>query len=323
MSHIPPLHERLRPTEVRAPVTAPDDARVGQVLGSELADGERPRCVLIGFPTDVGVRRNGGRAGAAEGPRAIREFLYRLTANDGSRLSSLLAHTRDLGDVITSEMLDDDQRVLGDIIAPHILHETFIIVLGGGHETAFGHYLGHARSVSPVRILNWDAHTDVRSRVAAGGHSGSPFRQAIEHAGLAPTRYSVAGLQPHAVASAHEKWVVAHEGRCVWRNEIGVQAIRPLYESEKPTMVSFDLDAVDQAFAPGVSAPSTGGLSVAEWLAAAEAAGQSPGVRSCDVVELSPPLDRDGQTARLAALTVWHVLRGLAGRRERRPEARA
>ena len=230
-------------------------------------------------------------------------------------MARLLAHTRDLGDVTTTDALDDDQRVLGDIIAPYVLHGSFVIVLGGGHETAFGHYLGHAHSVSPVRILNWDAHTDVRPRVAAGGHSGSPFRQAIEQAGLAPTRYSVAGLQPHAVASAHEQWIVAHGGRCVWRNEIGIDTIRPLYEREQPTMVSFDLDAVDQAFAPGVSAPSTGGFSIAEWLAAAEEAGRSPGVRSCDIVELSPPLDRDGQTARLAALTVLHVLRGLAGRR--------
>ena len=315
MRDSPPLHERLRPTEAQAPATAPDDPRVGQLLGTWLDDAREPRCVLVGFPTDVGVRRNGGRTGAAEGPRAIREFFYRLTADDRGRVASLLARTQDLGDVTTTEALDDDQRVLGDIIAPYVLRGTFVIVLGGGHETAYGHYLGHARSVSPVRILNWDAHTDVRPRVAAGGHSGSPFRQAIEQAGLAPTRYSVAGLQPHAVAAAHEKWIVAHEGRCVWRHELSIGAIQALYESEKPTMVSFDLDAVDQAFAPGVSAPSTGGLSVAEWLTAAEAAGRSPAVRSCDIVELSPPLDRDGQTARLAALTVLHVLRGLAGRR--------
>lgn len=313
MRGTPPLHERLRPTDVRAPATAPDDPRVGQVLGTHLEQVEHPRCVLVGFPTDVGVRRNGGRPGAAEGPRAIREFFYRLVAD--RTLAGILERTLDLGDVTTTDALDDDQRVLGDVIAPYMLHGSFVIVLGGGHETAFGHYLGHAHSVSPVRILNWDAHTDVRPRVAAGGHSGSPFRQAIEQAGLAPTRYSVAGLQPHAVAAAHEQWVVAHEGRCVRRNEIGIGAIRPLYESEKPTMVSFDLDAVDQAWAPGVSAPSTGGLTVAEWLAAAEGAGRWPTVRSCDIVELSPPLDRDGQTARLAALTVWHVMLGLARRR--------
>ena len=315
MRETPHLHGRIRPTDVRAPVTAPDDPRVGHLLGSGLAEGETPRCVLVGFPTDVGVRRNGGRAGAAQGPRALREFLYRLVPAEGGRVDTLLARTRDLGDVTTTADLDDDQRMLGEIIAPYILHGSFVIVIGGGHETAFGHYLGHADSVSPVRILNWDAHADVRPLVEAGGHSGSPFRQAIEHGGLAPTRYSVAGLQPHSVAPTHAQWVVAHEGRCVWRNDIGIDAIQPLYESEKPTMVSFDLDAVDQAFAPGVSAPSTGGLGVAEWLAAAEAAGASSSVRSCDIVELSPPLDRDGQTARLAALTVWHVLRGLAGRR--------
>ena len=81
-----------------------------------------------------------------------------------------------------------------------------------------------------------------------------------------------------------------------------------------PAMVSFDLDAVDQASAPGVSAPSTGGFTVPEWLAAAYQAGRHAAVRSVDIAELNPVHDRDAQTARLAALTVWHVLRGFASR---------
>ncbi len=81
-----------------------------------------------------------------------------------------------------------------------------------------------------------------------------------------------------------------------------------------PALVTFDLDAVDQAFAPGVSAPATGGMSAGLWLYAAYAAGRTPAVRSCDIVELNPRYDRDGQTAKLAAYTVWQVMRGLAER---------
>ncbi|HEX5819141.1 MAG TPA: arginase family protein, partial [Gemmatimonadales bacterium] len=91
--------------------------------------------------------------------------------------------------------------------------------------------------------------------------------------------------------------------------------MRELYATmQTPGMVSFDMDAVDQAHAPGVSAPATGGFGVAQWLQFAYEAGRHAAVRSCDVSEFNPMLDRDGQTGRLAALTVWHTLRGFAAR---------
>ena len=63
-----------------------------------------------------------------------------------------------------------------------------------------------------------------------------------------------------------------------------------------------------------MSAPASGGFDVAAWLQYAFEAGRRSAVRSCDVVEFNPTLDRDGQTGRLAALTVWHILRGFAAR---------
>jgi formiminoglutamase len=82
-------------------------------------------------------------------------------------------------------------------------------------------------------------------------------------------------------------------------------------------MVTFDLDALDQSHAPGVSAPAAGGLSQDLWLHAAYWAGRSPTVTSIDVVELNPTVDVDDRTARLAALTVLEVLRGLTDRLHR------
>jgi formiminoglutamase len=82
-----------------------------------------------------------------------------------------------------------------------------------------------------------------------------------------------------------------------------------------PAMISFDLDALNQAEAPGVSAPNAAGLRSELWLSAAYAAGRCPAVTSADVVELNPSVDTDNQTARLAALTVWWLLRGCAERR--------
>ena len=313
----------LIPPEVQPPRTAEGDPRVGHLLARAAASREPPRAVLIGFPTDVGVRRNGGRTGAAEAPRAIREALYRLTpgGDDDGRLAELLGRTRDLGDVATSDDLARDQQLLGEIVASHLERGTFVMVLGGGHETAFGHFLAYASLARRVEILNWDAHADVRPLAEDQGHSGSPFRQAIEHPGGACIGYTVAGLQPQSVAREHVAYIRGHGGRCAWRVELGPKDIAELsgeLADGHDRLVSFDLDAVDQAFAPGVSAPCTGGFTIAEWLIAARHAGRNPGVRSCDIVELSPRHDRDGQTARLAALAVWTVLRGVAERGELR-----
>jgi formiminoglutamase len=109
---------------------------------------------------------------------------------------------------------------------------------------------------------------------------------------------------------------VERHGRAVWRDDLSVERIAQLYRSvDNPTLVSFDLDAVTEAEAPGVSAPNAAGLPSDLWIEAAYQAGRSAAVSSADVVELNPMVDRDGQTARLAALTVWWLLRGRAERR--------
>jgi arginase family enzyme len=125
----------------------------------------------------------------------------------------------------------------------------------------------------------------------------------------------VAGLQPHAVARAHVDLVTTRGGQAVFAGQLTPERLRALFTGLRaPALVSFDLDAVDQAFAPGVSAPAARGLSPERWLEAAFLAGRSPAVTSVDLAELNPALDRDDQAARLAAVTVWEILRGLATR---------
>jgi formiminoglutamase len=298
---------------LRPPETAPDDLRVGHYIGRKVAEGAAPRAVLIGFPTDEGVRRNGGRPGAAAGPAEIRRYLARLTpdARAGQPFIELLEHTQDLGDVAASGVLEADQERLAAQIAEHLERDVFVVVLGGGHETAYGHFLGYVRAGRQVSILNWDAHPDVRELKHGLGHSGSPFRQALLHPSKLCRGYEVAGLLPQSTAAAHLAFIAERRGRAVWRDELTPERIAALYETG-PTMVTFDIDAVDQSQAPGVSAPASGGMSSDLWLAAAAAAGKSLQVKSCELVELNPNYDRDGQTARLAALTIWNILRGVA-----------
>jgi formiminoglutamase len=303
------------PPDISPPITSARDPRVGHLLGSGLAKRDGPAAVLLGFPSDEGVGRNGGRVGAAEGPRALRAALYRLTPDSREpRLEALLRRTRDLGDLDVTGDLEIDQRNLGQLLAPHLDRGALVIVLGGGHETSYGHFLGYVTARRTVDILNWDAHADVRELKNGSGHSGSPFRQAIEDASGACRRYVVAGVEPHLVSRDHLDYVQQHGG-VIWRDGLDRAAIDSIYGSMgSPTMVSFDLDALNQGEAPGVSAPNAAGLTSELWLAAAYAAGRSRSVTSVDVVELNPRVDRDDQTARLAALTVWWLLRGCAER---------
>jgi formiminoglutamase len=299
------------------PTTAPDDPRVGQLLGRDLAPGEPPRAVLLGFPTDVGVRRNGGRPGAAEGPAAIRRLLYKLTpdAGDPRRFSALLGKTLDAGDLAAGPDLERDQAGFGEHVARFLREGAFVIVLGGGHETAYGHFLGHAAAGQAVDVLNLDAHADVRELRDGLGHSGSPFRQALDHPSGRCARYQVAGLQPWSAARAHLDLVEARGGAWIPASAVDGPRLAALFAGLRgPAMVSFDVDAVDQASAPGVSAPAVRGLSPALWLEAAHLAGRTPSVASAGIAELSPPLDVGDAASRLSAVTVWEILRGLAAR---------
>src|SRR3954452_9665061 len=160
-----------------------DDPRLGELLGRSLTAGGPARVALIGFPTDEGVRRNRGRPGAAAAPAEIRRYLHRLVpdARAGQPFLELLGATRDLGDLATTRDLAADQERVGAAVAAQLAAGAFVIVLGGGHETGYGHFLGYVAARGPVAILMWDAPRDVRPLKDCEGHSGSPFRQVLLH----------------------------------------------------------------------------------------------------------------------------------------------
>lgn len=296
----------------------PEDPRLAQLLGKSLDKDEVPKCVIIGFPSDEGVRRNGGRKGAALAPGKIREVFYKLTpdAEDPEIFTNLLEKTHDVGDLEISGRLDSDQKVLSEVLARYLEPGVIPIILGGGHETAYGHFRGYAEAGLQTSIFNLDAHTDVRPLKNGQSHSGSPFRQALEHESDTCEQYLVAGLQSHSVAKGHLEYIEKKNGSYLFREETNITSISGMFHehSSKRLMVTFDMDAVDQAHAPGVSAPCTNGLPSDLWLTAAYLAGRNEQVTSFDLCEMNPNYDRDGQTARLAALTVWHFLLGLSQR---------
>src|SRR5690554_2120319 len=120
--------------------TIPPDPRLASFVKSTAEDVVEGSLVIIGFPSDEGVRRNGGRLGAAGGPSAIREQLYKLTPDPrcSDRHVAVLERTVDLGDVDVTGDLERDQERLGEVVAWILERGAIPIILGGGHETAYG-----------------------------------------------------------------------------------------------------------------------------------------------------------------------------------------
>lgn len=320
---------QLEPVSLPEGVRRPDDPRLGECVTfwrQGIPDLWPGRPVLVGFPQDEGVRRNSGRTGAADAPAAIRHPFYRLTPWDAVHNSDLAAlRLLDLGDVRGGGDLEDSQQALAEVIAAVLTASAVPIVLGGGHETAYGHFLGYFRAGRQVAILNLDAHLDVRPSIDGRGHSGSSFRQALEHPTqpLAGDRYVVLGAQPHSVSREHQLYVRSKGGVIHWAEETHdrLEAIfraecQRLASSSGSVYVTLDSDVACQADVPGVSAPNPLGLSGLSVALCASAAGSSPAVSSFDLVEINPSFDRDGQSARWAAGVIWHFLSGLSRRNE-------
>lgn len=279
-----------------------------------------PGVALLGFASDEGVRRNQGRIGAAEGPRALRRALAPL-AWHGTRGIPLY----DAGDVACpGEDLEGAQRALGARVEALLAAGHFPLLGGGGHEIAWGSFQGIAAALGRdgrlpgFGIVNIDAHFDLRGGPAAT--SGTPFRQihdALAARGL-PFRYLCLGIAraantPALFRAAQDcgaRWLLDEE--LVWpRWEAVTRAIDEFVATVGALQVTVCLDAFPAAAAPGVSAPAARGIAPDFALAMLkyllERAGHgSPGskVVLAEVAELCPRLDPDGRTARLAARIV-------------------
>lgn len=281
-------------------------------------DGVLPAngCALLGFASDVGVRRNGGRPGAAEGPSELRRMLANLAWH----------HTRvvDAGDVrVEGDALEPAQAEFGEQVARLLGAGLRPIGLGGGHEIAYASWQGLAADLTRrsskaprVGILNLDAHLDLR--VAPRAHSGTPFRDIAldcERRGWA-FRYACFGVAEAANTGA----LYAEAARLgVWiehDTEVSTERCAALLARLQEWLAPLDavylticLDAFPAAVAPGVSAPSALGIDPRIALAIIRLLRESRRLKLADIAELCPAQDIDRRTARLAARLVWELAR--------------
>jgi len=274
--------------------------------------GSAPGVAVLGFASDEGIRRNGGRVGAAAGPAVLREMLSNLPLLDDTPLY-------DAGDIdVVDGDLEAAQSRYAEKLASLLDAGHLPVGLGGGHEIAFATYRGLALHLGQrrprVAIVNFDAHFDLRRQERAS--SGTPFLQAIEHAaaqGL-PLDYCVLGISASANTRVLFDTADTLGVYYVRDDELGlldlparIAQLQGKLAGIDVVYLTFCLDALPHAMAPGVSAPSARGVPmevVEPLLDAIVATGK---LKVMDVAELSPPLDRDNVTARVAARLIHRV----------------
>jgi formiminoglutamase len=269
---------------------------------------------LIGFAVDEGVRRNGGRPGAAEGPHALRGALANLPVLNEPALW-------DAGDVYCEGgALEAAQAALGTRVAQAMRRGCLPLVLGGGHEMAWGTYQGITLARPEDRrvlIINFDAHFDLRQATQA--NSGTPFRQihdwCVDQG--RPFDYRVLGISRFAntrvLFERAEAWGVRYWLDDDLQTDDGVEQARQALSHDlvrcDAIYLTICLDVLPGAQAPGVSAPATLGVPLARVLALMDTVLSTGKLVAADIAELNPGLDRDGLTVRAAARIAAHIAR--------------
>ncbi|HEX6040498.1 formimidoylglutamase [Longimicrobium sp.] len=272
------------------------------------------RTVVLGFPYDGGIP---SRPGARFGPRAIREALASFGSHDGEKdVTPVL----DLGDVALPQMNGADAHAKVQEAARQVFASGALPVFLGGDHGITGSIvrgLADARPHIGLALMNIDAHLDVREyEDEAHLSSGTPFRRAMETPILDGAHVTMIGIRRFANSRYYLDFAAAQGIRLSTVEEVqshgaATVAKAALYRATTGAdalYLSIDMDAADAAFAPGVSAPGTGGLTAREMIDIVRTVAVDPRLVGADIMETSPPYDPDGRTARLAARLLLEIL---------------
>lgn len=278
---------------------------------------------FVGVPLDIGTSN---RAGTRFGPRQIRAESCMVRpynmATRAAPFDSLMV--ADIGDVPIDTF---NLPACMDIITRHytgIMEASCIpLTLGGDHTLTYPILRAVARKHGPVGLIHVDAHADINDHMfgEAIAH-GTPFRRDVE-AGVLDTRRCVQiGLRGTGYAADDFDWPRQQGFRVVQAEQCWHKSLSPLMEEVRqqvgdgPVYISFDIDSLDPAYAPGTGTPEIGGLTTVQALEIIRGC-TGLNIVGCDLVEVSPPYDTSGNTALVAANLLFEMLCVLPGVRAR------
>lgn len=305
----------------RGRTDAPEDACVYQHIKMLNLLSDKPTLAkpstfaLLGFQCDEGAQRDLARTGANEGPAAIRHRLVRLPIQNTS------IQLYDAGNIICDDHdLEASQAALAEIVAILLAHNIRPIVLGGGHEVAWGHFQGISKAYTNTRkigVINFDAHFDMHPMDPEHpGSATTAFYQiaseiikgrqldlnciGIQHAGNVRQLFEIAKSYNTNIILADE----LHQGQ----KEKCFDFVDRISDQNEVIYVSLSLDVFSPAFAPGVSTIQPLGLDPWHIIPLLRQIAASGKVVAYDIAELTPRYDIDHRTAKLAAALVYEII---------------
>lgn len=270
---------------------------------------------ILGVPFDGGTSY---RPGARLGPREIRAqsslirpYSYFQKVSPFNRLNIV-----DAGDVDAPPVgIEKCYATVESHVASVLEAGAVPVIVGGDHGLSLPVLRAIAKRHGPVGLVQFDAHVDTWDDYFGGKYfHGTPFRRAIEERLIEPRRFIQVGIRGPMYGEDDFDYHREQGITVVDIEQVHASGIRATCSAihrvigDGLVYVTFDIDAVDPAFAPGTGTPEVGGLTSHESQRLIRGLG---GLRiaGCDVVEVSPPFDGPGQiTSLLAANLIFEML---------------
>jgi guanidinopropionase len=269
---------------------------------------------LIGVPYDGAVE---SRSGARHGPREIRNMSSMIrTIHHATRINPYkLCNIADMGDVPFTNVYRPED-VHNDIMNYYKkVHGAGVVPLsaGGDHSISLP-ILRVLGKETPVGLVQVDAHTDTNDTEMGFKFShGTPFRRAVEEGTLDANRTVQIGIR--GAQNSEEGWDFSTESgmRVIFMEEFTSLGVNGVVDQVRrvvgdgPAYISFDIDGLDPAYAPGTGTPEIGGITTVEAQALLRGL-RGLNLIGADVVEVAPPFDSSGNTALVAATIMYEIL---------------
>jgi len=274
---------------------------------------------FVGGPLDSG-RSN--RSGARFGPRSIRnESVLLRPYNMATRAAPYDSlSVADIGDVaINTFNLQKSIPIIEAAYDEILSHDVAPLTLGGDHTIVLPILRAMAKKYGPVGVVHIDAHTDINDHMFGEEIAhGTPFRRAVEEGLLDCKRVVQIGVRGTGYAADDFDWSTEQGFRVVQAEECWHKSLVPLMAEVReqmgdgPVYISFDIDGLDPAFAPGTGTPEVGGLTIYQGLEIIRGC-RGMNVIGGDLVEVAPPYDPTGNTSLTGANLLYEMLCVLPG----------
>lgn len=297
------------------PMSAPRYMDIATFMRAPLiADPADFDIAMVGVPYDGAVTN---RAGARHGPREVRNASTMMRAiHPTTRLNPFeLRRVGDGGDVPFTRVYEPEaaHEDIEGFIAGFKAAGVITLAVGGDHSVTLPILRGLSPG-QPVGLIHIDAHTDTWDEFMGTRYShGAPFRRAVEEGLIDPERTVQIGIR--GAQNSTEGWDYSESTgmRVIFMDEVTRLGMDAVAEEARrivgsgPTYLSFDIDSLDPAFAPGTGTPEVGGLTTVESLTLLRAL-RGVQLMGADVVEVAPPFDPTGGTALIGATILYELL---------------